>query len=127
MESMNKFKVLTVVIICMFLFIVAAIYSNTKDIAGSHMQKVEKAGSYDKKQITNSIKAGESVEALQSQVEFLNKRVDELSQKVRSTSSSMSCKIVGVHTSEGILRLSQTAAIEEAQDTGADLVITCSL
>ena len=53
--------------------------------------------------------------------------MDELSQKVRSNSSGMSCKVVGVHTSEGILRLSQTAAIEEAQDTGADLVITCSL
>ena len=127
MESMNKFKVLTVVIICMFLFVVAAIYSNTKDVAGNHMQKVEKAGSYDKKQITNSAKTSESVESLQSQVEFLNKRVDELSQKVRSNSSGMSCKVVGVHTSEGILRLSQTAAIEEAQDTGADLVITCSL
>ena len=36
MESMNKFKVLTVIIVCMFLFVIAAIYSNTKDVATSN-------------------------------------------------------------------------------------------
>ena len=31
MEGLNKFKVLTIAFICMFVFVVAAIYSNTKD------------------------------------------------------------------------------------------------
>ena len=35
MESMNKFKALTVIIVCMFVFVIAAIYSNTKDVATS--------------------------------------------------------------------------------------------
>ena len=32
MESLNKFKILTIIFICMFVFVVAAIYANTKDV-----------------------------------------------------------------------------------------------
>ena len=56
---------------------------------------------------------------------FLNKRVDELSDKI-SNSESLNCKVVGVYTPDGIERLSQDSAIEEAKNYGYDLVITCS-
>ena len=32
MENINKFKVFTIVIICTFVFVIAAIYTNTKDV-----------------------------------------------------------------------------------------------
>ena len=126
MESMNKFKVLTVIIVCMFLFVIAAIYSNTKDVATSKAQPEKKVLSTDYKQKASATKDNASVEYLEQQFEFLNKRVDELSKK-SSSSDSLTCKIIGVATSDGIERLDQDFAIEEARNTGSDLVITCSL
>lgn len=125
MESMNKFKILTVVIVCMFLFVIAAIYSNTKDVATSKTQP-DKTLSTDYKQKTESVKNDASVEYLEQQVEFLNKRIDELSEKTSAVSDGMSCKIIGVSTPDGIERLSQDAAIDEARNSGSELVITCS-
>ena len=125
MESMNKFKVLTVIIVCMFLFVIAAIYSNTKDVATSKTLP-DKTLSTDYKQKTESVKNDASVEYLEQQVEFLNKRIDELVEKTSAVSDGMSCKIIGVSTPDGIERLSQDAAIDEARNSGSELVITCS-
>ena len=126
MESMNKFKVLTVVIVCMFIFIIAAIYSNTKDVATSKTLPNKKVLSTDNNQRVEGVKRDSSVEYLETQLEFLNKRVDELSQRDNSVSGGLTCKIIGVSTPDGILRLSQDAALEEAKNSGYDLVVTCS-
>lgn len=122
MESMNKFKVLTVIIICMFLFIVAAIYSNTKDASINKVQQKKLSTDYDKQKA--SLNNDVNVSELQNQIEFLNKRVDDLSV---NSSSGLTCKIIGVSTGEEIFKLTQDEAIEEARNSGAEIVITCSL
>ena len=125
MESMNKFKALTVIIVCMFVFVIAAIYSNTKDVATTKSLPTNKALSTDYKQKSSVGNDNVSTTYLEQQFNFLNKRVDELSDKV-SNSESLNCKVVGVYTPDGIERLSQDSAIEEAKNSGYDLVITCS-
>ena len=32
MDGLNKFKILTIVFLCMFVFVIAAIYTNTKEV-----------------------------------------------------------------------------------------------
>jgi hypothetical protein len=125
MESMNKFKALTVIIVCMFVFVIAAIYSNTKDVATSKALPTSKPLSTDYKQRAGVDNGNVSTVYLEQQFNFLNKRVDELSDKV-SNSESLKCKVIGVYTPDGIEKLSQNSAIEEARDYGYDLVITCS-
>ena len=125
MESMNKFKALTVIIVCMFVFVIAAIYSNTKDVATTKSLPTNKALSTDYKQKSSVGNDNVSTTYLEQQFNFLNKRVDELSDKV-SNSESLNCKVIGVYTPNGIERLSQDVAIGEARDSGYDLVITCS-
>lgn len=126
MESINKFKALTIIIVCMFVFIIAAIYSNTKDVAGTKtQQKAENISNQNDKRNVQQ-KQDTSVEYLESQFNILNKRVDELSEKVSSEDSGVTCKIIGVANSEGITRLSQEEALEDARDNGSEIVITCS-
>lgn len=121
MDSMNKFKVLTIIIICMFLFIIAAIYSNTKDAAvGKTQTKVQSTESNKRNYVEQNTNDSQQ---LQSQIEMLNKRIDEMSS---NSSSDLTCKIIGVSNSEGIFRLTQDEAIEEAKNNGAEIVITCS-
>lgn len=126
MESMNKFKVLTVLIVCMFLFVIAAIYSNTKDAATSKTLPTQKTLSTDNNQKAESVRNDSSVEYLETQLEILNKRVDELSQRGSSSSEGANCKVIGVSTPDGILRLSQVAAIEEAKTNDYEIVVSCS-
>ncbi len=126
MESINKFKVLTVVIICMFIFVVAAMYSNTKDVVIEKNVK-PKTLSTDYKQKPTVDKGGLTVDDLQNQIEFLTKRVDEMSERNISTSSGLDCKIIGVSTSQGIYKLTPSEAIDEVKNSGAELVIKCSL
>ena len=125
MESMNKFKVLTVVIVCMFLFVIAAIYSNTKDVSNSKAKKSSEL-STDYKQKTEVVQSNKNTEDLQRQIDFVNQRLDELSGK-SDVSYGLNCKIIGVKTPEGIVKLSPDEAVEEARSVGSELVITCVL
>ena len=125
MESMNKFKVLTIVIVCMFLFVIAAIYSNTKDVSNGKAKKTIES-STEHKQKPEVVQSNRNTEDLQRQIDFVNQRIDEISSKSES-SYGLNCKIIGVKTSEGILKLSPAEAVEEARNEGSELVITCVL
>ena len=59
MESMNKFKVLTIIVICMFIFAIAAIYSNTKDASEGKLQAKQQAQN---EQVQDEIKTNENTE-----------------------------------------------------------------
>ena len=97
MDSMNKFKVLTIIIICMFLFIIAAIYSNTKDAAvGKTQTKVQSTESNKRNYVEQNTNDSQQ---LQSQIEMLNKRIDEMSS---NSSSDLICKIIGVFIDNSI-------------------------
>lgn len=133
MESMNKFKILTIVIICMFLFAIAAIYSNTKDVTTGKVQMKNEAQKENLQDAADQTQTAisqntEGVQDLNTQIEVLNRRIDELSQKLdQDNSSYLNCKIYGTMTENGIESLSEDAAVQEARVNNSDLVITCSL
>ena len=89
MESMNKFKVLTIIIICLFTFAVAAMYSNTKEVSedkanDTYVSKdaYKQSNGREKYDITDLVY---SVEALEHRVDALEKKINE---KNNSSSSS---------------------------------------
>lgn len=131
MESMNKFKVLTVFIICMFFFVIAAIYSNTKDASVAKSKNKTKAATEkivkDSNQAVSAELTEDMIEVL-DKVEILSGRMDDLSSKVdEQRSKQLNCRVYGVMTSNGPEELSTEAAIHELQANDNELVLTCSL
>lgn len=132
MESMNKFKVLTIIVICMFIFAIAAIYSNTKDASEGKLQAKQQAQN---EQVQDEIKTNENTDETNNsdtatQIDVLNRRIDELNDKIGNSDSNgtpLDCKIYGSMTSSGIEPLSPDAAVQEAKVNNNDLVITCSM
>lgn len=138
MESMNKFKVLTIIVICMFLFAVAAIYSNTKDASQG---KLETKNQVTKEHMENNTKAQQAANTqnnvnsdnLLTEIEMLNRRIDELGERVTQQANSsnggaaLNCRIYGIMTSNGIEQLTPETAVQEAKANNNDIVITCSL
>ncbi len=132
MESMNKFKVLTIIVICMFIFAIAAIYSNTKDASEGKMQAKQQAQD---EQVQDEIKTNENTDEANNsdtatQIDVLNRRIDELNDKIGNSDNNgtpLNCKIYGSMTSSGIEQLSPDAAVQEAKVNNNDLVITCSM
>ena len=120
MESMNKFKVLTIIGVCMFVFMVAAIYSNTKDATINNSKPQASTANKVKAPV---VRDTANVQELQNQIEMLTRRIDELQ---NNSAGELTCKIVGVSTSEGIYKLTQEEAIEEAKNSGSEIVINCS-
>ena len=132
MESMNKFKVLTIIVICMFIFAIAAIYSNTKDASEGKLQAKQQAQN---EQVQDEIKTNENTDEANNsdtatQIDVLNRRIDELNDKIGNSDNNgtpLNCKIYGSMTSSGIEQLSPDAAVQEAKVNNNDLVITCSM
>ena len=125
MKGVNKFQVLTVVVVCMFLFVIAAIYSNTKDATVTKAQKSSSL-STDYKNKNEVVQSNKNTEDLQRQIDFVNQRIDELVERAETTSGK-DCKIIGVYTSDGILRMSKKEAIDDARTSGADIVLRCDI
>ena len=121
MESMNKFKVLTIIILCMFIFAIAAMYSNTKDAS-----KKDTAPKIDK---TFRADTPENLNDLAVQFDALSRRVDELSSRVSSQNADtedFKCKIFGTMSYDGIEKMPSDEAIEDAKNTGSTIVLTCT-
>ena len=132
MDNYNKFKMLTIIFLCLFVFVIAAIYTNTKDasevkIKENNKQKFENA----KEQIQNSEYAQRNntsdIDNLTVQIEELNSKVDNLIQN-NNNNSHMNCQILGIMDSNGesIEMLSNSAALDEAQNNGRTLALGCN-
>ncbi|MBR1425392.1 hypothetical protein IJ579_07515 [bacterium] len=126
MQELSKFKVITVVFLCLFVFVIGVIYTNTKEMAESNTgEKINNA----REKITNEFHSErENVKTNQANIEDLNSRLNDLRQQVhelKSSGTGMNCKIRGVMGSNGLEDISGEAAFEEARYNGKDLVLTC--
>ncbi len=132
MDNYNKFKMLTIIFLCLFVFVIAAIYTNTKDasevkIKENNQQKFDRA----KEQIQNNQYAqnnnNSEIDNLTVQIEELNNKVNNLMNNTNSN-SHMNCQILGImdSNSESIEMLSNSAALDEAQNNGRTLALGCN-
>lgn len=121
MEGLNKFKVLTIAFICMFVFVVAAIYSNTKD--ATMKKEKQKAEQMANRESDNISVDNAQLEELYIKVNELNKSVEELN--LQKSGNNVNCEIRGVMGDNGLEELTIDAALQEARDNGRELVMGC--
>lgn len=121
MEGLNKFKVLTIAFICMFVFVVAAIYSNTKD--ATMKKEKQKAEQMANREGDNISVDNAQLEELYIKVNELNKSVEELN--LQKSGNNVNCEIRGVMGDNGLEELTIDAALQEARDNGKELVMGC--
>lgn len=121
MEGLNKFKVLTIAFICMFVFVVAAIYSNTKD--ATMKKEKQKAEQMANREGDNISVDNAQLEELYIKVNELNKSVEELN--LQKAGNNVNCEIRGVMGDNGLEELTIDAALQEARDNGRELVMGC--
>ncbi len=131
MENVNKFKVFTIAIICTFLFAIAAIYTNTKDVTEEKAGEKTESQFYQEKEETRY--ENDSINSTNAAIESLSRKVDELSEKVYNTnktdngnSTELKCRIAGTLSSRGMEEMSSSAAINDAKVNNNDLVVLCS-
>ena len=123
----------------MFIFAIAAMYVNTKDVSESKRQDSAEFSEerYDVAE-TRASKEKMDMRDIMYALDNLEQKYDELDKKVsrqqktREASSSnnndgMRCRIVGTRTPEGVEPLSADAALQSARVNGNDIVVTCSL
>lgn len=133
MQGFNKFRVLTVGFILMFVFAIAAMYTNTKDIA---MQK-SKNSEIAKNNISNDTLSNDNLrfhkkdtdEDYLDQIDVLTARVDNLEKSLRENNndSELNCQIRGVLDNGDVIPLSPSESVEEANLNKKELVITCTV
>ncbi|CDE97844.1 unknown [Clostridium sp. CAG:813] len=121
MEGLNKFKVLTIAFICMFVFVVAAIYSNTKD--ATMKKEKQKAEQMANREGDNISVDNAQLEELYIKVNELNKSVEELN--LQKSGNNVNCEIRGIMGDNGLEELTIDAALQEARDNGRELVMGC--
>lgn len=133
MESINKFKMLTIMIICAGVFAIAAMYVNTKDVTEQKNQENSEE-QYDYTDPANDATTKDltySLNQLENKVKKLEARINDNSRSPKSSASSssngMRCKIIGTKTVRGIEELSPDVALQDARINGNDIVVTCSL
>ena len=130
MENVNKFKVFTIAIICTFLFAIAAIYTNTKDVTEEKAGDRTESEYYQEREDFRHENA--SIDSTNAAIENLNRKVDELSEKVynnsnnRASSTELKCRIAATLSSRGMEEMSSSAAINDAKVNNNDLVVLCS-
>jgi hypothetical protein len=129
MESLNKFKILTICVVAMFVFAIAAIYSNTKD--ASMDKTMVKTEDINREEPEDTAISGANEDDYSTQIKVLNGRIDELNERVDKTverqSNKLNCKVMGIMTKDGLTELSSDDAIQEAKNNGNDIIISCSL
>jgi len=130
MEGLNKFKVLTIAVVLLFLFVVAAIYTNAREASRLKMKtkaNVEKANlqknmKADMAEISDN---STDIENLNNQIQMLNQRLDETHEQMQSLTRG-NCRIYGIMTENGPEELSVESSVQEAQNNGRELILTCS-
>lgn len=128
MDGLNKFKILTIIFLCMFVFVVAAIYTNTKEVTENKTNANQKIKAEQKKDDMNAeeneiSQDNSNLQDLSMKVDVLTKRLDELQNG--NSSNKLNCQVQGIMDGDRIEQLTQEAAMQEAKENNRELVLTC--
>ena len=130
MFELNKFKIVTLCIILMFIFAIAAMYSNTKDVVkdrGGHQDSYSQRTNYYPEQRSskkNNVSA--------SMVNDLSNRISALEESVanmdtdNSDKDKFNCSIQGFMSGDILVPVSESDSLKEAKENGKEIVMLCS-
>ena len=128
MRELSKFKVFTVVFLCLFLFTVGAIYTNTKEMVENTTNSKRTSTDISKTREIN-IEQRNARKNMNNNVRDLNEKLNELTKRVNAMDDNrnkMNCKIQGVMGVNGLEPLGEEASLNELRINGKELVMTCS-
>ncbi len=127
MREFSKFQVFTVFFLLMFVFVVGAIYTNTKEVAEN---KINEKNSLRKQEIQNIVNEKTNINIQEKEeLNNLSIRVSELEariQKIQSENLDLKCKIQGINNGGTVVSMPESEAIDQAKYNGAEVVITCN-
>ena len=152
MQEYSKFRVITAGFILMFIFVVAAMYTNTKDITAQKVRDAELSRrnsrsintvnhevnnntSFQKKQPELKFDDNNSDTYNDENIERLTNRMDQLERAFRllesevnpNPQSPLNCQIRGILDNGDVVPLSAKDSLEEANMNNKEVVITCSV
>lgn len=141
MPEYSKFRVITAGFILMFIFVVAAMYSNTKDIAAQKVRNEENNqinynNSTKPEANTTTLRfdndnknsaTEDDIDDLTYRVDNLEKLYNALDKEVSTKKTALNCKIRGILDSGEVVPLPVNESLEEARINNRELVITCEI
>ena len=130
MFELNKFKIITLCFILMFIFAIAAMYTNTKDVVkdkGGQKESYSQRTNYYPEQ--RSSKKNNVSPAI---VENLMNRISALEESVATSGNDNSdkdkfnCSIQGFMSGDILVPVSESDSLKEAKENGKEIVMLCS-
>lgn len=143
MQEFSKYRMITAGIILMFIFAIAAIYTNTKDATIKKTQgktsveqqlpqpvigeatKIENPEDFTTQNNNTTINNNET----NNQFLQITERLDELERKVfapqNNNDGSVRCTVQGILNDGHIIPLSSQEAVNESRTNGKEVLITC--
>lgn len=141
MQGLNKFRIITAAFILMFIFAIAAMYTNTKDITAQRIKNSANSGmsttapaESNNSLNNNKLQFDEQMDNQSfTQLQNLNGRIEQLERSVRNlngevaqlTESGLACKIRGILDNGEVISLPPAESIAEAKMNKREIVITC--
>ena len=147
MQEFSKYKVITFGLVLMFVFVIAAIYANTKDIA---LQKSKTMPDSSTQQVNNtSTDTQSSMETelsdntpavvtennnnndLGNKILNLTERIDNIERTVfapknDNADSGVRCSVKGIINDGHFVPMSDSDALRESRENNKEVLITCT-
>ncbi|MBP3847631.1 hypothetical protein J6I39_07780 [bacterium] len=140
MQEFSKYRVITAGIVLMFIFVIAAIYTNTKEVATKKMNaqkneisqnqpKIEQGTQIETPPDFATQKNSDSGIQANNEIANITERVTQLEQKVYTQGDngieSVSCSVKGIIDNGHMVPLSPQEAINESRTNDKEVIITC--
>lgn len=134
MNGLNKFQALTIVFICMFVFVIAAFYTNTKEevskktnLNNEKMVQNQNNNQNNNQNTTAYDSANEDRQRLYQlidDVQDLSGKVDEFI--VNEGRDKVVCTMEGFFNDGNVEQIPSDTSIQEIKDNGKQLILFCS-
>lgn len=132
MPEFSKFRLITVAIILMFIFVVAAIYTNTKDAANNIKNqeqeiKINEIPQQEEEAVQEISETEKQLQNLMERIDYLEKKVAQPPEPQQTAQTQgVRCDIKGIIVNNRIVPLSAQDAVNESKNNGNDVLIVCN-
>lgn len=130
MNGLNKFQALTIVFICMFVFVIAAFYTNTKEEVSkktnpNNEKMVQNQNNNQNTTVNNSANEDrQRLYRLIDDVQDLSGKVDQFI--VNEGRDKVVCTMEGFFNDGNVEQIPSDTSIQEIKDNGKQIILFCS-
>ena len=126
MGEFSKFKIITVLFLCIFIVFVGVMYTSTKEIVENQDNEIKAENTENAKQ--EAKEAAQQEEANNEAIANLYSKIDDISGRINDLENGkrLRCSFKGVVGENGIEPLSAEETIEQARQGGNEIVLVCS-